>query len=73
MRTVLVEQADAALAVAEGHEVLAEQPYPDRRAVPLRQLAGEQGRDPVPAQGGAHGGAAIDPGQERVVLAREHG
>ena len=69
VRAEFVEQADAALAVAEGDEVLAEQANAGRGAVGLGDFAGEQGGDPVAAQGVSHGGARTDPGDEFVLLA----
>ena len=50
MGAELVEQPDLAVAVAEGDQVLAQQPNPHGRAVGLRQLLEEQERQPVLAQ-----------------------
>ena len=48
MRAELLDQADAALGVAERHQVLAEQADAHRRAVRFGDLARQQRRDPVP-------------------------
>ena len=69
MRAELLDQADAALGVAERHEVLAEQADAGGRAVGLGDLAREQRGDPVHAHRIAHRRALADPGDEFVFLA----
>ena len=69
MRTEFLDQTDAAVAVAERHQVLAEQADACRRAVGLGDLAREQRGDPVHAHCVAHGCALPDPGDEFVFLA----
>ena len=72
MRTIFVQEPDAALGVAEGDEVLAQQPHPYRRAVGLGDLAGEQGGNPISPHGPAHRSIPFHPGDELVFLARQH-
>ncbi len=66
------QEPHPSLRVAEGHEVLAEQAHPFRRAVGHGQFRGGQAGHPVVAQQLAHGRAASDPAQQLVVFAREH-
>ena len=73
VRTVFVDEADPAGAVAKGDEVLPQQPHPHRRAIGLGQFPGEQGRDPIEPHRRAHRGALSDAGQQLVLLARQHG
>ena len=72
MRAILVEHAEAALGVAEHHQVLAEQAHPQRRAVGLGHLFGKARRDPVAAHDLPHRRRTLDAAQE-VVLFRRHG
>ena len=73
MRAVFVEHADAALAVAEHDEILAEQAHLDRRAVGLGHFLRQAGRDPVAAHDLAHRRVAFDAAQQVVFLRRHHG
>ena len=73
MRAEFLDQADAALGVAERDEVLAEQADAHRRAVGLGDLARKQRGDPVAAHRVAHRRARADAGDEFVLLARQHG
>src|SRR6185312_10211779 len=73
VRAEFVEQTDAALAVAEGDEVFAEQPHPYRCAIGLGNLAGQQRRHPIAPHRLAHRRARTDPGDQFVVLAWQHG
>src|SRR5580704_8103274 len=73
VRTELVDQADAALAVAERHEVLTQQPDPHGRAVGLGDLACQAGRDPIPPHRVAHRAALPDAGDQFVFLGWQHG
>ena len=73
VRAVFVEHAEAALAVAEHHEILAEQAHLDRRAVGLGHLLGQAGRDPVAAHDLAHRRVALDAAQQIVFLRGHHG
>ena len=73
VRTVFVEHAEAAVAVAKDHEVLAEQPNPDRGSIRFRHLLGHAGGDPMPPHELAHGRVALDPAQEIVFLGGHHG
>jgi len=69
MRAELLDQADAALGVAERDQVLAEQAGARRRAVGFGDLAREQRGDPIPAHGVAHRGALSHPGDKFVLFA----
>jgi hypothetical protein len=69
MRAELVDQADAALRVAERDQLLAEDLHPHRRAVGLGHFAGEQHRHPVAAHQLAHGGAGAGAHQQFGGLA----
>jgi hypothetical protein len=68
VRAELLDQADAAGAVAKCDEVLAQQPYPHRRAVGFGDLAREAGGDPIPPHRIAHRGALPDAGDQFVFL-----
>jgi hypothetical protein len=73
VRAIFVEYADAAFAVAEYNEILAEQAHLDRRAVGLGHFLGQAGRDPVAAHDLAHRRVALDAAQQVVFLGRHHG
>ena len=60
MRAVRAEQADLALRVAEGDQILAEQAHAKRRPVALGEFGGQQRRLPVLAQQVAHRRAGPD-------------
>ena len=72
VRAVLGDEPDLAPAVAEGDQVLAEQPHLLRRAVGRGQLVRGQAGHPVLAQQPAHGRATADPTEKLVVLVGEH-
>ena len=67
-----VDQAVAALAVAERQQPLGQQLDPDRRRIVLGQFLGHQRRDPVAAEHAAHGGARPGLRQEIVLFFPEH-
>ena len=69
VRAVLVEQADAALAVAEHDEPLAHQLHAHRRIVGLGDVVRKARRDPVAAHQLAHRRAGPDAGEAVVVFA----
>ena len=69
MRAEFLDQADAAVGVAERHQVLAEQADARRRAIGFGDLAREQRGNPVHAHRIAHRGALSHPGDEFVFLA----
>jgi hypothetical protein len=73
VRAVLVEHADAPLAVAEHHEILAEQAHLDRCAIRFGHFLGQARRDPVAAHDLAHRRVAFDAAQQIVFLRRHHG
>ncbi len=73
MRAELVDQADAALGVAEGDQLFAHQLDLDRRTVRLGQLVGEQERRPIAAQQFAHQRAGADAAELLVLFTRHHG
>ena len=68
VRAELIQQADAALRVAEGHQVLAEQADAHRRGIGFGDLARKQRRYPVHAHRGAHRGALPGTRQQFVLL-----
>ena len=70
VRAVGGHQPDGALGVAEGDQVLAEQPHLLGLAVGLGQLAGGKGGQPVLAQQVAHERATPGTAQKLVVLGR---
>ena len=73
MGAVLGEQARAPGRVAERHQVLAEQPDPDRIAVRPGYLLRQQGRKPVPAEQVTDQRAAAGLGQDAVFGGAEGG
>ncbi len=73
MAAIGVEQSDAARAVAEGDEVLAQEPHADGRAVALRQLARERRGLPIAPEQLARRRAGRDPDQAFVLLGTQHG
>ena len=72
VRAIFVEHAEAALAVAEHDEILAEQPHLDRRAVGLRHFLRQAGRNPVAAHDLAHRRVAFDAAQQIVFFGGHH-
>ena len=72
VRAVLLHQADAPGGVAEGDQVLAQQPDPGGRAARLGDLGRQAGRRPVPAQQLAHQRPGPDTGQDLVVFRLKH-
>ena len=72
MRTAALDQAVAALAVAEHHEVLAEQAHRLDRPV-AGELVDQRRRLPVAAHQGACGRAGSGPGDQVVLLGAQHG
>src|SRR6516165_9080328 len=73
MRALLLYEADAPGRVAERDQVLAQQADPRRRPVRFGDLRTQARRDPVPAQQITHRRPGADPGQDLVVLPRQHG
>jgi hypothetical protein len=72
VRAGMVDQADAAIAVAKRQQLLAEQAHALRLAVGLEVAAGEK-RNPVEAHQLPHGGVGADADECLVVFVREHG
>ena len=70
---IFVEDADLAVAVAEGDEVLAQQLDAPRIAVRSRQLRRQQGRHPEAPKRLAHRRSRPDPADQLVVFPRQHG
>src|SRR6185437_9615836 len=68
MGAELLDEADAALRIAERHQLLAEQPHAHRRTVRLLELASEQRRHPVAAEQVAHERAGTGLGQQPVAF-----
>jgi hypothetical protein len=73
VRTIFVEHAEAAVAVAEHDQVLAEQSYAHRGSVRLDHFLGQAGRYPMPPHELAHRRIAFDTAQEIVFFRRHHG
>ena len=69
----LAEHAEAAVAVAEGDQVLAEQADADGVAVGTRHLLGQHRGDPVAAHHAAHRRVGLDPAERLVLGVGEHG
>ena len=72
VRAVAVEQAEAAVGVLEGDQVLAQHPHAHRRAVGHGQLFRQQHRHPEAAHQVAHQRARTHAGQIFIVLFGEH-
>jgi hypothetical protein len=72
VRTIFIQKPDAALRIAKGDQILAQQPHAYRRAIGLGDLAPEQRRNPVPSHRFAHRGTGRHPGDQLVFLARQH-
>src|SRR6267143_4042609 len=68
----LVDQADSALRIAEGDQLLSEQFHANGRAVALRQLPVEQRGYPVAPEQLTHRRAGIRAGKETVHLGGQH-
>ena len=73
VRAQFIQQTDAPFRIAESHEVLAKQSHPHGRPVGLRDLAGEQRRQPISAHGFAHRRSGSDAGDDLVFFLRQHG
>jgi hypothetical protein len=72
MRTIFVDHAKPALAVAKHHEILAEQSDLQRRAIRLGHLLDQAGRHPVAAHDLTHRRVALDAAQQVVFLCGHH-
>jgi hypothetical protein len=72
VRAIFVEHPDAAAAVAEHHQILAQQAHLDRRAVGLAHLLRQAGGDPMAAHDLPHRRIAFDAAQEIVLLGGQH-
>src|SRR3972149_4343450 len=68
VRAGLRDEADAAVRVAEGDEILAQDADADGRAVRRRQLGRQEQRQPEAAEERAHGRAGAGAGEKLVVL-----
>ena len=69
VRAQFVQQADAAVGVAERDKVLAEQADAGGGTIGFGDFLGQQGRNPIAPHGIAHRRARPNPGDEFVVLA----
>ena len=69
----LAEHTQPALGVAKRHQILAEQPQPDRRAVGLGELLGQRCRHPMATHHLPHRRVALDAAQQGVFLGGQHG
>jgi hypothetical protein len=68
MHAVIGDETHPPPGIAEGDQLLAEEHDADRRAIWLRQLAGEKGRCPVLAHEVAHPRARADATEQLVLL-----
>ena len=73
VRAHFIEHANAALCVAEDHEILAEQADFQGVAIGLRHFLAQAGRQPVMAHDLAHGRVMFDAAQQVVFLTCQHG
>jgi hypothetical protein len=73
MGTEFVDQADAALGIAERDQALAHQFDPHRRTVRFRDFRRQQERRPITAQQLAHQRARADTAELIVLFTRHHG
>src|SRR5947207_12351273 len=72
MRAVLVQHAELSVAVAEDHQVFADQPRLDRRAVLLGDFFRKTGWQPVAAHDAAHRRIAFDAAEKLVLIPGQH-
>ena len=73
MGALLGHQAHAPVGIAEGDEVLAQQPHPHGVAIGLRHLLDEAGGQPVATHHLAHGRIALDAAQQVIFFWGQHG
>ena len=72
MRAERLDDADAAVGIAEGHQVLAQELDPNRRTIGFGEFLWQQGWQPEAAQQLAHSRSRTALGQEFVVLGAQH-
>ena len=72
MGAEFIDQAVAALGIAEGKQALGEKLDPYRRAIVVRQFLGEQRRQPIAAEQLSHLRAGAGLGQKLVLFFSEH-
>ena len=72
VRAVGIQNAHAAVAVAERNQIFAKYAKPDRRAVRLRHLGDQHHRQPEPPEQVAHRGSWADANQQFVVFNGHH-
>jgi hypothetical protein len=73
MSAELIHDADAAEAVAEGDQPLAQELYPHRWAIRLRNFRRQQCRDPIASHETSHRRAGAGLCQKTILFARGHG
>jgi hypothetical protein len=73
VQAVLTEHAEAPFAVAEDHQVFAEQARAHRRAVALGDFSRGAHGQPMAAHQLAHRGGAFHAAQQLVLLLGQHG
>ncbi len=73
MRTVLADDAEPAVRVAEHDQIFTEQTSTYRRAVRLAHLLGHADRQPVRAHQVPHRSVAFDAAQQVVFFGGQHG
>ena len=72
VRAARLDDADAAVRVAKGHEVLAQELHANRIAVRRRQLSRQQRRQPIAPERGAHWGSRARIRERLVLLQCQH-
>jgi hypothetical protein len=72
MRAERLDDADAAVGIAEGHQVLAQELDPNRRTIGFGEFLWQQGWQPEAAQQLAHRRARVGLGDQRVVFSAQH-
>lgn len=68
MRTIFIEHAEPAFAVAEDNDILAEETDSQWCAVALGHFLCQAGGNPVPAHDLPHGGVSFDTAEQVIFL-----
>jgi hypothetical protein len=72
VRTELIHDPHAAMCIAKCQQILSQEPDSDWWAIIFRQIAGEESRQPLPAEVFAGRSAPIRLSQETVFLSNQH-
>lgn len=68
MRTIFIEHAEPAFAVAEDNDILAEETHSQGCTVALGHFLCQASGDPVPAHDLPHGGVSFDTTEQVIFL-----